>query len=310
MKKEKGRIPETGTEPGNRVFLVAMRSFLEDELEDIEDSNFTRAFQPLTDGLGLEAPSKKPVPAPTYISAPPSQSAVPTIPKNVLDALEASTHKEPEIYDRELPLLTPDVLKKSKERLETEKAEIKPQRAKALFDPPSPTSQAAVSSEELPALSIPSIPDVPPPLPSASFFRRLQAGALDFTFVLLMWGITILITSHLYVEGSEPAFSRLLKSLGSSEFIRFIFLEYLSIWLAYFLLCLGLLDMTFGMWVWGLRVSYGEEVGKRFIRKTLRALMSFLFYAPVFPVFFLSLHRRNRTLLDLLTSTRLYRTAS
>ncbi len=151
---------------------------------------------------------------------------------------------------------------------------------------------------------------VPPPIPAASAFRRGLAGLLDAFFVMGLWCVGLVITSQILSVHQGTIVERLVADFSTPVFVRYAVLEYLALWLAYFALSLGVLDMSFGMWVWGLRVSYGQDGVRPWARKGLRILLSFLFYAPFFPVLLLPLRLRGRNLLDALSTTRLYRTPS
>lgn len=90
--------------------------------------------------------------------------------------------------------------------------------------------------------------------------------------------------------------------------MQFAVLEFATIWVAYAVFCMGVLDMTFGMWVWGIRVGYMTQSKRTWIlRKFLRTLFTFVFYAPILPVIFLVfVGKRGRNLLDALSGTVVY----
>jgi len=88
--------------------------------------------------------------------------------------------------------------------------------------------------------------------------------------------------------------------------LRFIALEFITLWLAYFAICLGAMDMTLGMWAWGLRVGYNQ--GSKGLRKWLRIVFSLAFLAPIVPSILLIFRYHGRNLLDGLSGTSLYRT--
>ncbi|MBY0369444.1 hypothetical protein K2X33_02085, partial [bacterium] len=75
-------------------------------------------------------------------------------------------------------------------------------------------------------------------------------------------------------------------------------------WFAYLVLSFGFLEMTFGMWVWGLRVGFGQE--SRFWKKTARVAMGMLFYPLVAPALLLVFRSNGRTLMDTLSQTHVY----
>ena len=148
---------------------------------------------------------------------------------------------------------------------------------------------------------------IPPPLPQPSFFRRIMTPLIDELFVLMFWAIAVLITSNVLTGFSIGLSNKVFKEFSNPLFVRFAILEFATIWLAYFMVCLGIIDRTFGMWVWGLRVSYGTSTeGNYALRKMMRVIWSFIFYAPIVPLFLLLFRRRGRNLLDTLSGTNVY----
>lgn len=148
---------------------------------------------------------------------------------------------------------------------------------------------------------------LPPKLPTVSGFRRLLAMLVDQLFVLTLWAMAIVITSNA-LNGFQSGFSiDIMKDFANPVFQRFAIMEFSALWIAYFAVSLGVLDLTFGMWVWGLRVSYGDpEDAQYWMRRMMRVIWSFLFFAPVLPAILLAIRRRGRNLLDVLSGTNLY----
>jgi hypothetical protein len=64
--------------------------------------------------------------------------------------------------------------------------------------------------------------------------------------------------------------------------------------------------MTFGMWVWGLRVNYGDH--RRFWKKLARVVSGLFFYPAIVPTVLLAIRRDGRHLIDGLTQSSVYRT--
>jgi uncharacterized RDD family membrane protein YckC len=149
----------------------------------------------------------------------------------------------------------------------------------------------------------------PPPMPKASFYRRLFSAVMDEIFVLSLFLLALGLTLRLLSGGGFNWTFASIRNFQNSAFVRFAIMEFSTLWLSYFAVCVGILDMTFGMWVWGLRITYGKgDHEPRALRKIMRILLSFLFYAPVFPLLLLAVQRKGRNLLDLLSRTSLYRT--
>jgi len=282
--------------------LVDLQRFLADELSGTTDlRGLSRSFLPLTDGLGLGSPSKAaetraPQPAP---ARPPAH--VPT-PDAIFetDPLPAPAKPPPIQARAKAPAPKPDAPKPPP------KSAPKPSAlAKALgreIEPAMKPSHAPVTR------GLDFEPYVPPPQPTPSFFTRLMAGLLDEFFVATLWCLSLAITFTLLSGKTLGATEGFFKDLANPVFVRFVILEFATIWLAYFAVCIGLLDMTLGMWAWGMRISYtvGSSDG-RFLKKVLRIFFSFAFYAPVFTAVLLGISWRGRNLLDRLSGTGLYR---
>lgn len=140
----------------------------------------------------------------------------------------------------------------------------------------------------------------PPPVPVPKLSRRLLAGFVDQVFVFLAWGLALAITSN--ALSGTPA--QLVRSLSSPVFLQSALLEFAIIWLGYLALSFGFLEMTFGMWVWGLRIGYGGE--GRFWKKVARVVMGMIFYPLVVPCVLLLIRRDGDTLIDTLSQSHVY----
>jgi len=276
--------------PTDVMSLVELQKFLAGELSNTEsDPSFHRSFTPLTDGLGLESPRK---PVEVFEAAPPvvekaEEIPPPPAPLKVESVVGPPQSKEPqkialEVDDEEMPPIDPLLAAK---------------RVPANFF-------AAEEKEEEKEISVRTMP--PPPIPTASFFRRVQAGIIDQVIVLGVWAAAVMITSQVGAKGDEAFSTRILQDLSNPVFLRFIALEFITLWLAYFAICLGAMDMTLGMWAWGLRVGYNQ--GSKGLRKWLRIVFSLAFLAPIVPSILLIFRYHGRNLLDGLSGTSLYRT--
>jgi uncharacterized RDD family membrane protein YckC len=163
-------------------------------------------------------------------------------------------------------------------------------------------------SEVARPMLIPELP--PPPMPDAGPGRRLAAVVLDQAFVLTLWGITLTIMSAVLGGGIPTSFEMLAEGLRKEPvYWRFAILSFATLWLAHFAIGLGIVDRTFGMWVWGLKVrAFGKTEESTFFRRLSRILLSFFFYAPIVPALLLIPRYKRRNLLDWMTGTALYRT--
>ena len=275
--------------------LAELQRFLSEELEDLESTpgNFQRAFRPLTDGLGLESPKRaeeavRPIPLPDT-----SDLFFDTDPVVVPPALQSSKLQA-------VPVAAP---RQSLERtLESIASTAEAASFLAQTAPIAPITPAKTKAGDL---------AVPPPLPHPSLFMRIQAALIDDVFVLTLWVGALVITANL-MSGFTTGFSlALVKEFSQPLFLRFAALEFATLWLSYFALCIGILDMTFGMWVWGIRIAYGEDGSEddgqsRFAKKGSRIIFSFFFFAPLLPSLLLAFRIRGKNLLDSMSGTALY----
>lgn len=248
-------------EPPSAAIFADLRKLIDEELGELRKENLTRAFHPITDGLGLESPRK--------IENP---------------------FMEPE---SEIPAII--------ERQSKETAQVAPPNLPPDEKPSKPMALASViagnSSKE-------NRKPIPPPLPKPSSLRRMLGALVDEVFVLSLWYLALFTTGKLLAETMNLELGRGLV-LQSPLFLKFAALEFAILWIFYFALCLGVLDMTFGMWVWGVRVAYGKAGGSRFFKKLRRILLSLFFYAPIIPLVLLIFRRKGRNLLDVLSGTSL-----
>lgn len=181
--------------------------------------------------------------------------------------------------------------------------------SKPSVETPSRIAQALTAESETKATEKISevLKAAPPPLPRPGLFRRLSAVFLDQVFAITLWAIALVITANA-MNGFETGFSaRIVEDFANPTFVRFAALEFAGVWLAYLTICLGVLNLTFGMWVWGIRISYGpKEEEKYSLRKIMRIFWSFLFYAPIAPLLILAVRIHGRNLLDVLSGSSVY----
>lgn len=281
---------------GTEEVISELKKIIEEELGELDKwDDYAQAFQPLTDGLGLESPRKKE----TVFSPPPAAQAAPapSASEEKLEQVKRIQEKVLEIRAR----VDKDADQPEQVVLSPESAAVPPATFAAVMQ--EPPAKEATPLEVPEALRI-----LPPPGKSPSIFRRTCAALIDQAFVLTLLAIALLITLKIQTgtfTGEGTAFETMLEE---PKFIRYAVLEFTAIWLAYLMFCIGVLDMTFGMWVWGIRVGYMTKSKRTWVvRKVLRTVLSFVFYAPVLPLVFLMIAgKRGRTLLEALSGTMVY----
>lgn len=171
----------------------------------------------------------------------------------------------------------------------------------ALIPKHEPTPKAGLASviEEIQVL--------PPPLPTPTAMRRFFATLVDQLFVWTLFAIAIVITSNMSSGFASGFSTALIQDFLKPELLRFAVMEYAAVWVCYFTICAGLLNMTFGMWVWGIRISFGEKTDPNYwMCRMMRVVWSVVFFAPVAPLLLLAFRRKSRNLLDVLSGSNLY----
>lgn len=281
--------------------LLELRELIASELDPIGTQNQTdRALKPLTDGLGLDSPKEALVPSP-----PKSISANDGVKERLETArvVPGASALSPRV-SHEVPNATPQTLD-LRRRIEP--------REKGLAEviAPKPEREERAALEETPAREFVSDQDlapIPPPLPKTSLVRRMMSGLLDLIFVNSLFVLSFGLTLKLMSNGGPFNLDQV-KTMDSQQMIRFAVLEYSTLWLAYFAIGLGVLDATFGMWVWGLRLNYPREsLGSILWKKSRRILASVVFFTGLAPLVLLVFRTRGKNLLDLLSGTTVYRT--
>jgi uncharacterized RDD family membrane protein YckC len=146
----------------------------------------------------------------------------------------------------------------------------------------------------------------PPSLPIASGMKRGLACMLDQLFVVSLFAAILLFTVKAR-SGFDDIVYKNWSHFLSPLMIRFTVLEFCLVWMGYLAICLGLLERTFGMWVWGLKVQYATvDDDSQFIKKVMRIFWSFLLVAPIVTLPILWFRKNGRNLLDAFSSTTVY----
>jgi hypothetical protein len=315
----------TNTTPAWRELKEMIREALD------TGSSASKAFEPITEGLGLKSPMKPEISAPSTglsparahtTSAANTSTAdnktmasdtpvarpapVPEKPKLSLSRVEDKTPPPPasDSYKTVVrswshsqePQARPAPETKAKPVAKT--TSVGPPKVTNLFETIAPASTKTPVAQ-------------PPPVPRAGMMRKLFSFVIDQTFVWTVWISAVVVTMRVLGPVTMDSWSVAdVGNLRNPVFQRFAVLEFATIWLAYLSIGIGVLDMTFGMWVWGIRLRYlDEDTGLRFLKKSFRVLMSFFFYAPILPSFILILRRNGRNLLDWLSRSDAYRMA-
>jgi uncharacterized RDD family membrane protein YckC len=279
--------------------LVELQRFLADELAGSVESteDFSRAFLPLTDGLGLESPAKREAPA----------APRPAAPKIALDLpIDFTPVAEEQPQPEKRPGGQLDSIFEGRTAGAAESPAAAPEKAE-----PAPAQSHEPSAFERPSPFFADASEIPqpPPVPQASLARRTLAGMADIFFVLTLWLIATALTSTALGGSTDGLLTRLPHELLRHEVLRYALLEYALIWLLYFTACVGIAHATIGMWAWGMRVATGDAADGGWTRKFVRALASFLLVAPLFTIPLLILRIKGRNTIDLLSGTHVYRTA-
>lgn len=272
--------------------------------EELGEKPQGATFRPITAGLGLLSPRKPeistPLPpltqdtirAPLFEGSPKHSSMqIPTrpLPKNPMERHFTPPPPPPRMEKPQVP---------SGRRFEP-----------VITKPPTmPVSRLET------AISTPVVSAPVTPVKSETFQNSEVTGAsrffafvVDQVFVWTVFLFAVVVT--LRSMTGEGVFA--LPNSGNFQnpvFLRFVIIEFATIWIAYLMMGIGMLDMTFGMWVWGLRLRYlGKEKDLLLLKRAIRVVVSFLFFAPILPSFALVIRRRGRNLLDLLSGSGLYR---
>lgn len=279
------------TGPQDLASLLELRDLIANELDPAAATdNSQRIFRPLTDGLGLESPKKKEAEKPAAAAAPAAKKATPPPPVEVRPPVKVTPPPLQATPKTDFPLPPP-----------------MPTQRPGIAGLASVIESSGISSSDAGGTSVLAKDETPPPMPTATWGRRFLAGLIDQIFVLTLFCVALILTLRMFA-GTNALMAVDGGVFQNPVFVRFAILEYATVWLAYFAIGVGILDMTFGMWVWSLRLRMSEDQStSKFIKKGFRVFLSFFFFAPLFPVIFLSIHRKGRNLLDYLSGTSLYR---
>lgn len=258
----------TELHPSSKPSIQDFQAFIGNLLES-ESEKKIEGIRPITQGLGLESPKK-------VESQPPSSVVPKPAPGPAREASRVATPK---------PAYKPVSLEKSPT------APARAEAAQVLAAPPPPETVSIT----------------PPPLPSVPLMKRTLSFFVDQVFVGALWVLGLTVTSNLFT-GFETGMSLgVFGSLTEPFLFRLAVIQLAVFWVAYLGIGLGVFNRTFGMWIWGIRISYGNEQDENYhLRKLMRILWSFVFYVSVIPSLVLAYRKNNKNLIDILSGSHLY----
>jgi uncharacterized RDD family membrane protein YckC len=261
----------TELHPSSKPSIQDFQSFIGSLLES-ENEKKIDGIRPITQGLGLESPKKQE-----------STPASPAIQKNIPSGggpREASR------------VATPKPAYRPSSELKATPATARVEASQVLSNPG----------------PIPEAPKVmPPPLPTVPFMRRTLSFFVDQVLVGALWILGLTVTSNFFT-GFETGISLSVFGTLSEPFLfRLAVIQLAVFWIGYLAIGLGVFNRTFGMWVWGIRISYGNEQDENYhLRKLMRIIWSFVFYVSVIPSLVLAYRKNNKNLIDILSGSNLY----
>jgi uncharacterized RDD family membrane protein YckC len=249
--------------------------------QELGGTKSPRRVTAATRGLGLESPPTR------------KKETVSHGPSSLVETLPPST-PEPQLPPKQSRLATV---------MDTPPLENEPAPAPM----PAHVPQRKVTTAELVAPEAPIT--TPPPLPRPGPIRRLLATVIDEMFVLTLFAVVLVATANAMTGFTAGFSTQVFENFKNPAFVRIATLEFAVLWIGYFAISVGLLDSSFGMWVWGLRVSFGDRKDENFtLRRLMRVFWSVVFFAPVISLVLLAIRRRGRNILDTLSGTSLYLT--
>ncbi len=273
--------------------ILELQEFLKDELEESSEMLISRAFTPITDGLGLESPPKKEVHFPE---------------KAFRTEIVQKTDEPDTLVEKQIKnfLDTPALPTEDSEALlsnKTVEEELAPPPKVAKVEKPAESLSEIMQVKSLSH----EVKYIPPPLPEpeeAPLFKRAASVVIDQVFVMTLFILALVLTSNA-MSGFTVGFStKILQDFTNPAFVRFAVIEFAAIWLGYLAVCLFTMNTTFGMWVWGLRVSFGDKKSENYaMRKMMRVIWSFIFCAPIIPMGLLIIRKHGKNVIDILSGS-------
>ena len=226
--KDKTNSPEAD-------LFAELRKTIELELgESGKTARIDQAFQPLTDGLGLESPPKDRIFEQLKVPEVERQSP-PELPAESQPVVEEVTPDKPldfvtfeEVNAKKTP---PQLSERHRESQEMSRFLRRVERLKD-----NEGSGAAIGT----ASEAPPLPTTADVFPKVSWMRRVMAAMMDELFVLTLWLFSVAIT--LKIMTGAFVSPELTAILESTAFLKFVAIEFATLWVCYFLVTVGVLD--------------------------------------------------------------------
>jgi uncharacterized RDD family membrane protein YckC len=323
IERHKNLDPMLGEAEQDLMTLVDLQRFLADELSESVDfsTDFSKSFTPLSEGLGIhqfknrsaETLSRFPAELPRVFQQPEFAMPPPPPPMSAVEELlqdSRPTRAASPAVERSAP---PKVVARFvDESAIEEQFNSRSEAPVASFRTQDSRLKQALNGSQDFKRSLPELESeaefaTPPPLPKVGLLRRSMAALMDQVFVGTLAVLTLIFVTNVLSSGSAPVSGKLLKEFTQPQFAKYLLAGFATLWFGYLSLSVGVLESTFGMWIWGMRINYGRE--QRFIKKVARVGLSFLFLMPLLPGLILVFQRHGRNLIDSLSGTDVYRTA-
>jgi|GEM_PF-1388613 len=315
--RRKVSSPLLGDAEQDLMSLVDLQRFLAEELADSVDitTDFSRSFTPLTDGLGIHSMKIRP--------AEPLQRFPSELPRILQQ--ESPERPEPESPIEEFlhesvnaPINRSETSRPSQpvrrfvdESAVEEEFDNDTQAPAASFRVKEQRLRRAlgdIENQALPELENAKTFNEPPPLPKASLLRRTMSAIMDQVFVWTLAILSVVFVTNVLSSDSTLFSAKMVKELVQPAFVKYIVAGFAALWLAYLTLTIGILEATFGMWIWGMRIHYGGE--QRFTKKFARVGLSLLCQVAILPGLLMVFQRDGKNLIDKLSGSQVLRTQS
>lgn len=318
IERRKVSSPLLGDAEQDLMSLVDLQRFLAEELVDSVDitTDFSRSFTPLTDGLGIHSMKIRP--------AEPLQRFPSELPRILQQ--ESPERPEPESPIEEFlhesvntPINRPEASRPTQQPVrrfvdesavedEFDDDTAAPAASFRVKDQRLRKALGELENQELPELENAKTFTEPPPLPRASLVRRAMSAIMDQVFVWTLAILSVVFVTNVLSSDSTLFSAKMVKELAQPAFVKYIVAGFAALWLAYLTLTIGILEATFGMWIWGMKIHYGSE--QRFTKKFARVGLSLLCQVAILPGLLMVFQRDGKNLIDRLSGSQVLRTQS
>jgi len=277
--------------------LEELKNFLSTELNELGEFS-KKAFTPITDGLGLESPLRE------KTKKEPEIKEVIHEEKTRLGDFMFS--QGPQVASENIFVSQPieEAINKPEERI----ASVKPATVREPSSSIKPELKELIDLKK-DEISLNERKEKPekfhkiPPIPLPSKIKRFFAGLVDQIFIYFLFA-TLIFSGFLVFNKIE------ITNISIFIGLRILLGSFFALWFSYYIICIGILNMTFGMWVWDLKINYGSTLQKGIvIRKILRIFFSLIFVVPVITSVLLLFTIKGKNLIDFLSGSGLHRTS-